>query len=89
MDGNAGTRWSGASIQSSVDNVFDQMQSNQFGSQRYAVLFKLGSYSGFNAQIGFYTSIAGLGRNPDDDVQIHGGAVQGTATVPVIVVSYS
>jgi hypothetical protein len=62
---------SGATIQSQVDTVFRQQESNQFGSQRYALLFKPGSYSGFNAQIGFYTSIAGLGRNPGD-VQIHG-----------------
>ncbi|HKD98234.1 MAG TPA: discoidin domain-containing protein [Micromonosporaceae bacterium] len=62
---------SGATIQSQVDAVFNTQQSNQFGTQRYALLFKPGSYSGFNAQIGFYTSIMGLGRNPDD-VQIHG-----------------
>jgi F5/8 type C domain len=62
---------SGATIQSQVDAVFRQQESNQFGTQRYALLFKPGSYSGFNAQIGFYTSIAGLGRNPGD-VQIHG-----------------
>ena len=62
---------SGATIQSQVDTVFRQQESNQFGTQRYALLFKPGSYSGFNAQIGFYTSIAGLGRNPGD-VQIHG-----------------
>ncbi len=62
---------SGATIQSQVDAIFNQQQANQFGTQRYALLFKPGSYSGFNAQIGFYTSIAGLGQNPDD-VQIHG-----------------
>ncbi len=62
---------SAATIQSQVDTVFHQMESNQFGGQRYALLFKPGSYSGFNAQIGFYTAIAGLGQNPDD-VQIHG-----------------
>ncbi|NUR47301.1 MAG: discoidin domain-containing protein, partial [Hamadaea sp.] len=55
---------SGATIQSQVDTVFAQMESNQFGPQRYALLFKPGTYSGFNAQIGFYTSIAGLGQNP-------------------------
>ena len=34
--------------------------------QRYALLFKPGTYNGLNAQIGFYTSVAGLGLNPDD-----------------------
>jgi F5/8 type C domain len=62
---------SGATIQSQVDSVFNTQQSNQFGTQRFALLFKPGSYSGFNAQIGFYTSIMGLGQNPDQ-VQIHG-----------------
>jgi hypothetical protein len=62
---------SGAAIQSQVDAVFAQMESNQFGLDRHALLFRPGSYSGFNAQIGFYTSIAGLGQNPDD-VAIHG-----------------
>jgi hypothetical protein len=62
---------SSASIQSRLDSVFSQQESNQFGSQRYAMLFKPGSYN-VNANIGFYTSIAGLGRNPDD-VTINGG----------------
>jgi hypothetical protein len=58
---------SAGSIQSQLDSVFTTQQSNQFGSQRYALLFKPGSYS-VNANIGFYTSIAGLGRNVDDVV---------------------
>ena len=62
---------SSTTIQEQLDTVFTRMQSNQFGGQRDALLFKPGSYSGINAQIGFYTSIAGLGQNPDD-VQIHG-----------------
>jgi hypothetical protein len=62
---------SSTSIQSTLDQVFATQQTNQFGTQRYELLFKPGSYSGLNAQIGFYTSIAGLGQNPDD-VQIHG-----------------
>ncbi|MFJ6198145.1 discoidin domain-containing protein [Micromonospora sp. NPDC092111] len=62
---------SSASIQSKLDQVFAAQETNQFGTQRYALLFKPGSYSGLNAQLGFYTSIAGLGQHPDD-VQIHG-----------------
>jgi len=62
---------SSATIQSRLDSVFSQQESNQFGAQRYALLFKPGSYN-VNANIGFYTSIAGLGRNPDD-VTINGG----------------
>jgi hypothetical protein len=57
---------SSASIQSQLNSVFSQQETNQFGTQRYELLFKPGTYSGLNANIGFYTSIAGLGRNPTD-----------------------
>jgi F5/8 type C domain len=62
---------SSATIQSRLDSVFKQQESNQFGSERYALLFKPGSYN-VNANIGFYTSIAGLGTSPDA-VTINGG----------------
>ncbi|MFL6077983.1 MAG: discoidin domain-containing protein [Mycobacteriales bacterium] len=76
---------SSSSIQSRLDSVFSQQESNQFGGQRYELLFKPGTYSGLNAQIGFYTSIAGLGRNPDDvtingDVTVDAGWFGGNAT---------
>jgi hypothetical protein len=76
---------SGATIQSKVDAVFAQQERNQFGSERFALLFKPGTYGGFNAQIGFYTSIAGLGQNPDDvringDVTVDAGWFNGNAT---------
>ncbi|MBC8059620.1 MAG: discoidin domain-containing protein [Clostridiaceae bacterium] len=56
---------SSASIQSTVDTVFNQMQTNQFGNERYALLFKPGTYSN-NVNVGFFTSVLGLGKNPDD-----------------------
>ncbi len=62
-----------ATIQAAIDNAFNaQYQSStaQFGSQRYAFLFKPGTYAP-NARLGFYTTIEGLGQNPDD-VQING-----------------
>ncbi|WP_345130896.1 discoidin domain-containing protein, partial [Dactylosporangium darangshiense] len=62
---------SSATIQAKLDQIFTQQEQNQFGTERYQFLFKPGSYSGLNAQIGFYTSINGLGQNPQD-VQIHG-----------------
>ena len=62
---------SAATIQGQLDAVFRTQEANQFGTQRYALMFKPGDYSGINAQIGFYTSIMGLGRNPDD-VRVHG-----------------
>ncbi|MFE0193809.1 coagulation factor 5/8 type domain-containing protein [Streptomyces sp. NPDC058989] len=52
-------------IQSAVDDVFKEQEKNQFGTARHALLFKPGSYD-VDADIGFYTQIAGLGRSPDD-----------------------
>ncbi|MEZ0109638.1 hypothetical protein ABH920_003652 [Catenulispora sp. EB89] len=61
---------SSASIQSTLDSVFNTQKLNQFGTQRYSLLFKPGTYSN-TANIGYYTSIQGLGQNPDD-VTING-----------------
>ncbi len=63
------------SIQSTLDSIASQQVSNQFGSQRYAVFFAPGTY-GSSAdplifQVGYYTSVAGLGRSPGD-VTING-----------------
>jgi len=58
-------------IQSQIDSVFQIQEANQFGSQRYALLFKPGNYS-LNAQLGFYTTVLGLGTSPDA-VTITGG----------------
>ncbi len=76
---------SSTSIQNQLDSVFTTQESNQFGTERYALLFKPGTYSGLNAQIGFYTSIAGLGQNPDQvqingDVTVDAGWFNGNAT---------
>src|SRR6516225_767363 len=61
---------SSSSIQSTLDSVFNTQKVNQFGTQRYALLFKPGTYS-VEANIGYYTTIAGLGQNPDN-VTING-----------------
>ncbi|MFI9798982.1 coagulation factor 5/8 type domain-containing protein [Streptomyces sp. NPDC052302] len=72
-------------IQARLDEVFRQQESAQFGTGRYALLFKPGTYQGLNAQLGFYTSIAGLGLSPDDttingDVTVDAGWFDGNAT---------
>ncbi|MFD7476696.1 coagulation factor 5/8 type domain-containing protein [Streptomyces sp. NPDC059837] len=72
-------------IQAKLDEVFRQQESAQFGTGRYALLFKPGTYNGLNAQLGFYTSIAGLGFSPDDttingDVTVDAGWFNGNAT---------
>jgi hypothetical protein len=59
-------------IQATVDAIANQQVSNQFGAQRYALLFQPGTYgsgsSPLNFQVGYYTSVAGLGLSPDDVV---------------------
>src|SRR5215472_12073882 len=59
-----------SSIQTTLNNVFNTQKVNQFGTQRFALLFKPGTYT-VEANIGYYTSIQGLGQNPDD-VTING-----------------
>ncbi|GAA2944339.1 discoidin domain-containing protein [Streptomyces enissocaesilis] len=72
-------------IQGKLDEVFKKQESAQFGTDRHAFLFKPGTYNNINAQIGFYTSIAGLGLSPDDttfngDVTVDAGWFNGNAT---------
>ncbi|MFI8006987.1 discoidin domain-containing protein [Streptomyces sp. NPDC086010] len=72
-------------IQGRLDEVFEQQESAQFGTGRHAFLLKPGTYHGLNAQIGFYTQIAGLGLRPDDttingDVTVDAGWFNGNAT---------
>ncbi|HEX4526824.1 MAG TPA: coagulation factor 5/8 type domain-containing protein [Gaiellaceae bacterium] len=59
-------------IQAAVDAVSAQQVSNQFGPQRYALLFKPGTYGSatnpLNFQVGYYTAVAGLGASPNDVV---------------------
>src|SRR5260221_12967274 len=58
---------SASSIQSTLDSIYNQQQTNQFGTNRYAVLFKPGTYNvGIN--VGFYEQVLGLGLLPDDVV---------------------
>src|SRR6266446_6968080 len=52
-------------IQSRLDAVFSRQERNQFGSDRYALLFKPGQYD-LDVQVGFYTQVIGLGKSPDD-----------------------
>ncbi len=64
-----------ASIQSTLDAIAAQQLPNQFGTQRYAILFEPGSYGSaadpLVFQVGYYTEVAGLGTQPTD-VQITG-----------------
>jgi hypothetical protein len=59
-------------IQATVDAIANQQVPNQFGTQRYALLFKPGTYGSaanpLNFQVGYYTAVAGLGLSPNDVV---------------------
>nr|BBH92320.1 hypothetical protein KTA_05190 [Thermogemmatispora argillosa] len=56
-----------STIQSTLDAIYSQQQTNQFGTNRYALLFKPGTYN-VTVNVGFYTQVLGLGRSPDDVV---------------------
>jgi hypothetical protein len=59
-------------IQATVDSIASQQVSNQFGTQRYALLFEPGTYGSaadpLILQVGYYTEVAGLGGMPGDVV---------------------
>ncbi|MFK0244064.1 RICIN domain-containing protein [Amycolatopsis azurea] len=73
-----------SAIQSQVNSVFSQQETNQFGTNRKALLFKPGSYN-VDVNVGFYTQVLGLGLSPDN-VTINGAVhaeadwFQGNAT---------
>ena len=75
---------SSATIQSRLNGIFSQQERNQFGSARFAVMFKPGNYSN-DVNVGFYTQVLGLGLSPDA-VNINGAVhaeadwFQGNAT---------
>jgi hypothetical protein len=59
-------------ILTTVDAIASQQISNQFGTQRYALLFMPGTYGSSSTpltfQVGYYTAVAGLGSSPNDVV---------------------
>lgn len=52
-------------VQSVCDTIYAKQEKSEFGLERYAILFKPGSYKA-KVNIGFYTQVCGLGRLPDD-----------------------
>ncbi len=65
-------------VQATLDSVSGQQVSSQFGTQRSALLFEPGTYGSPSNplvfQVGYYTSVAGLGLSPND-VVINGAIV--------------
>ncbi|HXC44906.1 MAG TPA: fibronectin type III domain-containing protein, partial [Candidatus Dormibacteraeota bacterium] len=50
---------------SSINSTLNTLNANtQFSTNRYAVLFAPGTYTGVEAEVGYYESVAGLGEAP-------------------------
>jgi hypothetical protein len=76
-------------IQATVDSIASQQVGNQFGTQRYALLFEPGTYGSaadpLIFQVGYYTEVAGLGAMPGDvvingEVDVSNQCVSGSCT---------
>ena len=59
-------------IQATLDATYAQQVDNEMGTQRYAFLFKPGTYGTadkpLQVKVGYYTEISGLGASPQDVV---------------------
>jgi hypothetical protein len=59
-------------IQARVNALAAQQVNDEFGTNRYALLFEPGTYGSsshpLNFQVGYYTAVAGLGLSPNDVV---------------------
>jgi len=57
-----------SSILSTLNSISNAQASNQFGTQRYSILFDPGTYGSSSDPlvftVGYYESVAGLGQNP-------------------------
>jgi hypothetical protein len=73
-----------ATIQNRLNQLFASQETNQFGPERYAVLFKPGTYTA-DVNLGFFTQVSGLGLSPDDvnlngHVRVEANWMNGNAT---------
>lgn len=54
-------------VQQVLDDLWEQQETNQFGEERYSVLFLPGEYSdSIKVQVGYYMQVSGLGMLPTD-----------------------
>lgn len=74
-------------IQKALDRIAAAQTDNQFGADRYAILFAPGTYGArehpLSFKVGYYTSVAGLGVSPADvvingTIQVRNRCSQGT-----------
>lgn len=50
-----------------LGQIYEKQEANQFGNERYAIYFMPGEYDeSIEANVGFYTQVAGLGELPTD-----------------------
>jgi hypothetical protein len=68
----------GDAVQKQINDIWDKQKNAQFGLERYALLFKPGTYN-VDVPVGFYTEVSGLGRMPDQ-VSITGNLHANPAT---------
>jgi hypothetical protein len=66
------TKMSTTTIQNEINQVYSTQQSNQFGTQRYELMFEPGTYN-VTVPVGFYTEVVGLGQSPTQTVITGGG----------------
>ena len=66
------TSMSTTTIQNDINAVYNTQQSNQFGTQRYELMFEPGTYN-VTVPVGFYTEVVGLGQSPAQTVITGGG----------------
>jgi hypothetical protein len=66
------TSMSDSTIQSDINAVYNTQESNQFGTQRYELMFEPGTYD-VTVPVGFYTEVVGLGQSPTQTVITGGG----------------
>lgn len=52
-------------ISKKINSIYARQRDNHFGQERYALLFKPGTYE-VDVKVGYYTQVIGLGRTPDD-----------------------
>ena len=61
-----------AEIQAAADAIYAQQVNDEMGPNRYALLFKPGTYGSNDTplfiKVGYYTEVAGLGQSPTDVV---------------------
>lgn len=54
-------------VQDKIDEIYSKQESNQFGKERYSILFMPGEYdSSININVGYYTTVSGLGLKPTE-----------------------